>query len=136
MPDQIKRRRAVAFDETPEEMDRRIRNLTFEYLDECGLIPTQDAVEQMTEVFLKCLAIMCDRPWSPDGSTWQRAGRLGILADVRKKFERLWERLWRHGELHDDSAYDLINYVGMCMRAKDPRWGDWGEPGVPKTEDE
>jgi hypothetical protein len=101
------------------------------YMHACGLEPTPDAVDQLTLVFLKCLKIMCERPWDPNGHTWRRAGVFGVLTDTRKKFERLWERFWIHGVRHDDSAFDLINYVGMVLRA-DPAsgWGEWGEPGV------
>lgn len=98
------------------------------FLTAVGLEPNPDAVEQLHLVFLKCLRIMCERPWSPDGSTWKKSGVLGVLTDVRKKFERLWERGWKHGKRHDDSALDLINYLGMYMRSEDNRWGAWGEP--------
>lgn len=104
-----------------------------EFFDQCSLKVTPDAIEQMVDVFLPCLKIMCERPWAPDGSTWRRSGVLGALSDVRKKFERLWERGWKRGVRHDDSGYDLINFVGFYMRSEEnPRWGDWGEPGEPK----
>lgn len=99
------------------------------FMEELLMEPTQDAVEQMLQVFVPCLRIMCERGWDPNGGTWRRSGVLGILSDVRKKFERLWERGWINGKRHDDSAYDLINYVGMYLRSKDDRWGSWGEPG-------
>lgn len=100
------------------------------YMIACGIEPTPDAVDQLNQVFLRCLRIMCERPWDPNGKTWRRSGVYGVLTDTRKKFERLWERFWTHGVRHDDSAYDLINYVGMVLRA-DPKsgWGEWGEPG-------
>jgi hypothetical protein len=99
------------------------------YLNACGLTPTPDAVQQLTQVFLPCLRIMCERPWDPNGGTWRRSGFFGILTDVRKKFERLWERGWQHGKMHDDSAYDLINYLGMYLRSDKEPWGEWGPPG-------
>jgi hypothetical protein len=102
------------------------------YMNACGIQPTPDAVEQQTDVFLKCLRIMCERPWDPNGGTWRRSGRFGILSDVRKKFERLWERGWRHARLHDDSGFDLINYVGFYLRSSDSEWGEWGPPGQGK----
>lgn len=99
-----------------------------DFLQKCGLTPTPDAVEQLVRVFLPCLGIMCERPWDPEGGTWKRSGVLGILTDVRKKFERLWERGWKHGIRHDDSAFDLINYIGMYIRSEDNGWGEWGPP--------
>ena len=105
------------------------RDAAVEFLDRCSLVPTPDAVSQLTEVFLPCLEIMCKRPWDPTGATWRKSGVLGILSDAKKKFERLWERGWKYGVRHDDSAYDLINYVAFYMRSEDNRWGEWGEPG-------
>ncbi len=102
----------------------------FTFMKACGLDPTPDAVGQLTEVFLPCLEIMCRRPWNPEGQTWRQAGRLGALADVRKKFQRLWERAWIHGKEHDDSAIDLINYVGFYLRADKPYFGDWENPAL------
>lgn len=100
------------------------------FLQACGLDPIPDAVEQLQEVFLPCLRIMCERGWDPMGGTWRAAGVLGALADVRKKFSRLWERGWIKGVRHDDSALDLINYVGFYLRSEDNRWNEWGEPGT------
>jgi len=99
------------------------------YLEAIGLDPTPDAICQLDEVFRLCLTIMCERGWDPEGGTWRTAGRLGALADCRKKFMRLWERAWIHGKRHDDSGIDLINYIGFYLRADKERWGDWGEPG-------
>jgi hypothetical protein len=103
-----------------------------EYLARIGLQPTPDAIGQLTEVFLPCLRIMCDpdHPWDPNGATWRRGGIFAVLTDARKKWERFWERTWTHGKRHDDSGFDLINFVGFVMRAKpESRWGEWGEPG-------
>jgi hypothetical protein len=96
----------------------------------CGLEPTPDAVEQLSKVFLRCLKIMCERPWDPDGGTWRQSGILGVLTDIRKKFMRLWERGWKNGKRHDDSAFDLINYIGFYLRSEDNGWGEWGNPAV------
>lgn len=98
------------------------------FLIACELTPTPDAIAQLSEVFLPCLEIMCERPWDPNGGTWRKSGWLGIMTDVRKKFERLWERAWRHGERHDDSIIDLINYLGFLRRSGASRWGEWGKP--------
>jgi hypothetical protein len=91
--------------------------------------PTPDAVGQLLEVFVPCLRIMCDRGYEPTGGLWRKAGILGIIWDVRKKFERLWYRTWTLGIRHDDSGFDLINFTGMLLRADpDSRFGDAGEP--------
>lgn len=118
-----------------DDMEQKERDAAVRYLQDCGLDPTPDAVEQLTQVFLRCLTIMCHRGWDPEGGTWRQAGALGALADVRKKFMRLWERAWMNGARHDDSAIDMINYLGFYLRS-DPeserRWGEWGEPGEPQ----
>lgn len=106
------------------------------FLQALGLDSIPDAVEQLQEVFVPCLEIMCTRGWHPEGETWRKSGVLGILGDVRKKFERLWERGWIRGIRHDDSGYDLINYVGMYLRSEDNGWGDWGEPGDRRKENQ
>jgi hypothetical protein len=109
----------------------KIKEASAEFMEKIGLTPTPDAVDQMALVFTKCLEIMCRRGWDPNGGTWRRAGILAILCDIRKKFERLWERGWVNGKRHPDSCYDLINYVGMYMRSdEDNGWGEWGEPAA------
>lgn len=105
------------------------------FIQTLGFDPIPDAVEQLQEVFVPCLEIMCTRGWNPEGETWRKSGVLGILSDIRKKFERLWERGWIRGIRHDDSAYDLINYVGFYLRSADNRWGDWGEPARKEEEE-
>lgn len=108
--------------------EKNIYEKSLAYLQDCGIEPTPDAVRQLSQVFLPCLKIMSERPWDPEGDTWRRSGIMGILTDIRKKFERLWERGWKKGQRHDDSAYDLINYVGMYLRSRDDDWGEWGQP--------
>lgn len=100
-----------------------------EFMHKCGLDPTPDAVDQVTEVFLPCLRIMCERGYAKDGSTWKVSGMLGILHDVRKKFERLWYFGWSLDRRVPDHGYDLINYIGFYLRAPKERFGEWGEPG-------
>lgn len=112
----------------PEMMDDKVKDAARAYMLACGIRPTPDAIAQLTNVFLPCLRIMCERPWDPEGATWRRSGRFGILSDVRKKFERLWERGWHHGKMHDDSGFDLINYVGFFLRSGDSLWNEWGDP--------
>lgn len=95
---------------------------------------TPDSVGQLVDVFVPCLRIMVERGYEPTGALWRKAGVLGIIWDVRKKFERLWFRTWTQGIRHDDSGFDLINFTGMLMRA-DPnsRFGDAGEPAPPES---
>lgn len=124
-PGQIKGEENVAEYETP--MDA-----AYTFMKGVGLDPTPDAVSQLTEVFLPCLRIMCERPWDPNGKTWRKSGRLGVLSDARKKWERIWERLWIHGKAHDDSVFDGINYLGFVLRSEDNGWGEWGQPRMPE----
>lgn len=108
--------------------EEEAREAAIKFLADCGLDATPDAIDQLASVFLPCLAIICQRPWDPEGGTWRASGRLGILSDVRKKFERLWYRGWHQGQMHDDSAYDLINYAGFYLRSEESLWGSWGNP--------
>jgi hypothetical protein len=96
---------------------------------------TPDSIGQLVEVFVPCLRIMVERGYEPTGALWRKAGVLGIIWDVRKKFERLWYRTWTLGRRHDDSGFDLINFTGMLLRV-DPgsRFGDAGEPAMQKVE--
>jgi hypothetical protein len=93
---------------------------------------TPDAVGQLVDVFLPCLRIMCDReghPWGPEGELWRAAGILNLTGDVYKKHERFQYRLWTRGAMHEDSGFDLINFVGFCLRSDpDSRFGARGEP--------
>ncbi len=94
---------------------------------------TPDSVGQLVQVFIPCLRIMVERGYEPHGRLWQRAGVLGAIWDVRKKFERFWFRTWTLGKRHDDSGFDLINHTGFTMRADpDSRFGDAGEPAMPE----
>ena len=106
-----------------------------EFMEQMGMTPTPDAVGQLLEAFVPCLRIMCERGYEPNGALWRKAGIFGVLWDVRKKFERLWYRTWTLGIRHDDSAFDLMNFVGMLVRV-DPnsRFGDAGEPAGPSDD--
>jgi hypothetical protein len=119
------------FENTDEPVltDIALRKESESFLKMCGLDPTADAVDQMIEVFIPCLRIMCERPWSKKVSTWRNGGRLSVLGDLRKKFERVWYRYWLCNRPHPDSIFDLINYAGFVLRSADDRWGSWGEPG-------
>jgi hypothetical protein len=99
---------------------------------------TPDSIGQLIEAFLPCLRIMNDRkghPWGPEGELWRDAGVLNLTGDVYKKHERFQYRLWTQGIMHLDSGYDLMNFIGFCVRS-DPnsRFGVRGEPAPPRTE--
>ena len=138
--------------EVNEGLENRLRDIAFRYdegslrdpegltyeeaaeqfLRACGLIPTEDAVSQLSDVFLVCLRIMCERGYDSRGATWQAAGWRGQLFEMRKKLERVWWRSWKNGIRAPDSAWDLINYSGFYLRANawnEPGdgWGRWGE---------
>lgn len=121
--------------ETPDDWRLLTHKAAQHFLESCCLTATPDAIEQLAEVFLPCLQIMCERGWDPRGGTWRKSGILGAMTDAKKKWERFWERTWKHGKRHDDSGFDLINYIGFVMRS-DPNsgWGQWGPPGVPEEE--
>ncbi|SRR6266496_1661438 len=106
------------------------RDAAYTFMDAVGLSPTPDAVAQLTDVFVPCLRIMCERGYDPSGATWQEGGWRSQLIDIRKKFSRLWFHGWIKGVFRSDHGYDLINYVGyyqrLAMRGRP--WGSWGEP--------
>src|SRR5258708_14130445 len=54
------------------------------FMKECGLSPTHDAIEQLTDAFLPSLRIMCDRGYDPNGATWREPGWRCFLTDIRK----------------------------------------------------
>jgi hypothetical protein len=121
--------------ETPDDYNTLAVVAARNFLEACCLTPTPDAIEQLVQVFLPCLEIMCERPWAPDGSTWRQSGIYGALTDARKKWDRFWERTWKHGKRHDDSVFDLINYAGFVLRSDpDSGWGNWGPPSIPEAE--
>lgn len=105
------------------------REAAVAFMSNVGLNPTDDAVEQLLEVFVPCLNIMCNRPWERSGALWRQSGQLGVLGDLRKKFERVWYKYWGQRIAHPDSILDMINYAGFVMRSKGDNWGEWGEPG-------
>lgn len=121
-------------DDEQELTKSAMRKAAREFMQMCGMEPTADSISQMTEVFIPCLRIMCERPWDPRGGTWRAAGRLGALADLKKKFDRVWYRYWLCNKPHIDSILDLINYAGFALRSEDDRWGSWGEPGSVDTD--
>lgn len=110
------------------------RDACEDFIRECGLEPTPDAVGQLAEVFLPCLRIMCERGYSPDGSTWRAEGWRGMLWKAYDKMERLWYHSWTHGRFHDDSVFDGINYLGFYWRSRKEGGDGWGKRGVPGDE--
>jgi hypothetical protein len=102
----------------------------WKFMVDCGLDPTPDAADQLAEVFLPCLRIMCERGYDPNGANWREGGWRSQLVDTRKKFKRLWFHAWIKGKFVPDHGFDMINYIGFYQRLKlsgEP-WGDWGEP--------
>lgn len=116
-------------DEEADALTTRTAAITF--LDECGIVPVNDAVDQLVEVFLPCLAIICSRGYDPDGGTWRESGWRGMLWEVQKKSRRIWYKGWKRGVFHGDSVLDLINTAGFYFRLKHTGkpWGKWGKPG-------
>jgi hypothetical protein len=111
--------------------DEKTRKLSEDFLRDCGLEPTPDAIGQLTAVFIPALEIMCRRGYDPNGLTWREAGWRGQLLEIRKKAHRLWHRSWLRGAYDADSAIDLVNYAGFYyrLRCEGKPWGEWGEPG-------
>lgn len=106
----------------------RSKQAAMKYMQEVGLKPTPEAIDQMALVFEECLRIMCERPYDPQGRTWRKSGRMGMLHAVRGKFERLWFFYWDRGVEHRDSVFDMINFAGFLLRSDNNRYGEWGEP--------
>lgn len=105
-------------------------DLAEQFIRSLGIEPTPDAVAQLTEVFVPCLRIMCERGYDPNGATWREGGWRSQLVDVRKKFKRLWYHGWIQGKFVRDHPIDMINYLGFYIRAgtSGEPWGGWGEP--------
>lgn len=115
-----------AFDE-----DVTTRDAAEQFMRECGLDPTPDAIGQLAEVFLPCLRIMCERGYDEEGRTWRAEGWRGMLWKGRDKSDRIWWHGWMHGRFHADSVLDAINYFGYYYRLghRGRPWGSRGEPG-------
>jgi hypothetical protein len=111
--------------------DTGLTDAAYTFFDQVGFMPTPDAVCQLVEVFLPCLAIMCERPYDPHGRTWREGGWRSQLVDIRKKFKRLWYHGWLQGKFVLDHPQDMINYLGFYIRLANEGepWGDWGSPG-------
>lgn len=95
---------------------------------------TPDSVGQLVDVFIPCLRIMVERPYEKTGALWRKGGVFGPLIDSYKKWDRFWYRTWTKGIRHDDSGFDLINFVGFTLRAEPhSRFGELGEPAPPEA---
>jgi hypothetical protein len=121
--------------ETTPEFDEGKMNTTrdaaADFMTECGLDPTPDAIGQLAEVFLPCLKIMCERGYDPDGLTWKAEGWRGMVWKARDKMTRLWFHAWGNGNDHPDSAVDCINYLGFYIRLRNGIGSEWGDRGAP-----
>jgi len=101
-----------------------------DFLEKCSLVPTPDAVEQLAEVFLPCLAIMCERGYDPDGNSWRDKGWRNQITEVMERADRLQFNVWRHGRRDENNARDIINYAAFLLRSDwGNEWGKFGPPG-------
>lgn len=100
-----------------------------EYLVAVGLEPTEDAIEQLYFAFTPALRIMCERG-GLRGEIWRQSGWRGALYESRKKMERLWYSWWQGDRSDEDSAVDLLNFIGFYLRSRheEDGWGRYGEP--------
>jgi hypothetical protein len=102
-----------------------------DYLRAVGLDPKPDAVEQLVLAFTPSLKLICERDYHPEGATWQRAGRKGLMREILKYADRMRDRDWLRDNPDQPSAEDMINYCGFYIRAilkNMSDWGFWGEP--------
>ncbi len=111
--------------------DNKDYSAAYSYFKAHGLKPTPDAIAQLEDVFLPCLAIMCSRGYDPNGLTWKAEGWRGMIWKIRDKSDRLWFHGWKQGRFVPDHALDLINYAGYYFRLAHmgSPWGTRGEPG-------
>ncbi len=101
------------------------------FMEEAGLVPTPDAIAQLTEAFLPALKIVCERDHDPDGGSWREKGWRGLVHDILDNAGRLRYRSWLHSRFDRNSAVDMINFCAFYLRMenKGAPWGEWGEPG-------
>jgi hypothetical protein len=128
----------AAFDRLNEESrvaedtanGRDYHQAAVDFLGKCSLVPTPDAVEQLVEVFLPCLAIMCERGYDPDGNSWRDKGWRNQITEVMERADRLQFNVWQHGRRDENNARDIINYAAFLLRSDwDNEWGKFGPPG-------
>lgn len=104
--------------ETAAKKDARLRRAeaVIAVLDDVE--PSDENVEQMA-VFLEVYDIYVSRN-RRHRSQWRVGGVAGILVDLRKKVERLWNEFMLSPvpPVDEDSAIDLINYAAFFIRAR------------------
>lgn len=90
------------------------------FLDDCSLVPSPDAVNQLIEAFLPALAIMCQRStiYDANGGSWKAMGWRGLLIEMHKRWKRIRISAWKHNKFNSNDAVDLINYTGYYLRQK------------------
>lgn len=106
-------------------------NFATNVLSEFGIDnPNKDAIDQLMDVFIPCLKIMCERGYDAQGKTWREKGWRGVVHDILNKAGRIRYRSWLKNEFDRDSAIDLINFCGFYIRMNNEGepWGTWGEP--------
>lgn len=86
-------------------------------LDELAVEATAENIAQMC-AYLEAFEIFLDRN-KRHRAGWRVAGVTGILVDIRKKCERLWNEFVLGDEYPDDidSALDLMNYTAFFIQA-------------------
>lgn len=101
------------------------------FLDTCSLIPTPDAVKQLTEAFLPALAIMCQRGYHPEGANWKKMGWRGLLFEVGKRIDRIFFNSWDNDRYDQNNAVDAVNFLGYYIRLRNEGrpFGARGNPG-------
>jgi hypothetical protein len=120
------------FYKIPPGIDEPPRPAAQQFLQEVGVEPTPDAVDQLLEAFVPALAIIAERGYDKNGQSWKRTGWRAQLFEVLKRADRLHFNSWRHGRHDRNNGLDIINYAGFYIRtggAGEP-WGIWGEPGT------
>lgn len=120
-----------------KQIDTVQQDICVQFMQNFGLDPTPDAIDQLRNVFVPCLRIMCERGYNPEGATWREGGWRSQLVDIRKKFTRLWQHGWLEGKFVLDHPLDLINYTAFYARIamSGKPWGEWGEPEYATEED-
>jgi hypothetical protein len=119
---------------TDEEKMRHFElDAAYTFFERIGLTPTPDAMEQLLEVFLPCLKIMCERGYDPDGESWRDKGWRNQVIEILERADRIHFNCWTHSRPDENNTRDIINYAGFLLRSDwKNEWGKWGEPGGPK----
>jgi hypothetical protein len=102
-----------------------------QFLVACDFTPTPEAVAQLVEAFLPCLAIICERGYDPNGANWRSMGWRGLIFEAKKRLNRLFFNSWKNRTYDPNNAIDLMNYVAYYYRLRNEGspWGDTEEPG-------